>query len=250
MAWLNESRLPFPSQVAIGGVPNFSIMRKFGANPSVTTSSDPEDMWSQGTVYTFLTSAVALYASSSDNSDTNVINVQGLDANWALQTKQVTLTGQTQIVLGGTWIRVFRAWSETDTAGDVYIAEQDGTISGGVPQAVAKIKAKFLIADQQTEMAIYTIPANMKGYLCAWWGSVLGGGATKAADLKLQKRDFEAGFRTQMTVGTTSTGTSYFYRDFCYPMELDEKTDLKINIAEVTATCSLTGGFDILLKPK
>ena len=249
--YLDEtSVLPLGLNVSAGKIDGLSYINKFGHNPVVTTTTDPEDMWTYGGLYTFPSSAATLYVSSSDDTDDGVVNVQGLDANWAMQTKQVTLTGQTQAAIDGTWISVFRAWTSTATSGDVYIAEQDGTISGGVPQAATKIKAQILIADQQTEMAIYTVPAGKQAWICGWWGSILGGGATKAADLDLKQTTFGSSTRTLMSVGITSIGTSYFHYKFCTPQLLDEKTDLYIRIAEVTATCNLAGGFDLVLRDK
>ena len=246
---------PYGSIALVRGlIPGWACYEKFGRNPSIDTTSDPEDIWDQGGVYTFLSSAASLYVSSSDNSDTNVITVEGLDANWVAQTATVTLTGQTQAeITGVTWIRVFRAYSATDTAGDVYIAETD-TLTAGVPDTASKIKAKFEIARQQTEMSIYTVPAGKTGYVYQWSGSILKSSAATSVDLVIMKREFGGSLRDVMPWGLSTTGTSSFAYAWgspeCpQPKVMPAKTDILIRANEVGANgTQVTAGFDIKLR--
>ncbi len=219
---------------------------KFGANPDISTTTDPEDIWDQGGTYTFLSSAQTLYISSSDNSDTVDITVEGLDANWALQTATKALTGQTQTALAGTWLRVFRAYNadSTNLAGDVYVAETDD-LTGGVPDTASKIKAKITSTAQQTLMAIYTIPTGYTGYMLRWYASQAIGQSNYAI-VELQAKASGNVFRTKRRVGLTSGGN--LQEKFPIALGFAAQTDLKIVCREVGANnMDVSGGFDMIL---
>jgi hypothetical protein len=103
-----------------GYVEDFLPVHKFGSNTNLSGSK--ESIWSVGGLYPWSAFATAqtLYFISTDNADINVLEVQGLDANYNLQTKQYTLTGTTAIDSGSdTWIRVFRMFSNQEHAGTV-----------------------------------------------------------------------------------------------------------------------------------
>ena len=225
-------------------------IEKFGANHDVDTATDPEDCWSQGGTYTFLSVATTLYASSSSASDTVSINVQGLDANWDLQTASVTLTGQTQKVIPGTWLRVFRAYNEgaADLIGDVYIAGNAGAaITDGVPDVASLIKAKIDIGDGQTMMAIYTVPNGYTAYMTRWYTTLAISRASYAV-VQMKKRLFGGVFRTTREVGLTGAGNSIYQELLNIAIPYPAKTDLKITILEVGANdMNIDGGFDLLL---
>ena len=224
-------------------------VEKFGANHVVDTATDPEDCWSQGGTYTFLAAAATLYVSSDSAADTaKSINVQGLDANWNLQTKSVTLTGQTQAVIGGTWLRVFRAYNESATtlAGNVYIAETD-TLTTGTPQTASKIKAKIDLGDGQTMMAIYTVPNGYTAYMTRWYTTLAISRASYAV-VQMKKRLSGGVFRTTREVGLTGAGNSIYQESLNIAIPFPAKTDIKITILEVGANdMNIDGGFDLLL---
>jgi hypothetical protein len=223
-------------------------VEKFGANPDIDIASDPEDIWDQGGTYTFLSSSAVLYASSTDGSDTVDINVQGLDANWDMQEKSVTLTGTSQVAIGGSWMRVFRAFNEdsTNLAGDVYIAETDDT-TAGVPDTATKIKAKIVLAKQQTLMAIYTVPNGYTAYMTRWYASQAVHKSSWAI-IELQKRESGGVFRTQRHVGINSGGGSQWNEPLNIAIPFPGKTDIKVVVVEVGADDQdIAAGFDMFI---
>jgi hypothetical protein len=245
-----EYRADFLTAVSRGIIPGASIVHKFGRNPAMDTGV-PEDLWSYGGLYTFSSSAVTLYISSSHNSDTVSINVQGLDANWDIQTVSVTLVGQTKTAIPSvTWRRVFRAYNEsgTDLQGDVYIYEDDTTTTPGVPDTAAKVRAKIDLAHQQTLMAIYTVPAGYSAYMLSFWfdGNRLTGAAVLATDMVVQVRPFGGVFLTKHTTGWHSYG-GHINHTFGVPQRFTEKSDIKIYLAEASGASDVSGGFDLLL---
>lgn len=233
--------------------PRTQGVQKFGLNLDIDTGTDPEDIWSQGGLYTFLDAAAAMFASSSSASDTAVIvKVQGLDANWNLQEKTVTLTGQTAVAIDGTWIRVFRAYVSGTTAavGDVYIAETD-TLTAGVPNTASKIKAKINIAYQQTMMCIYTVPAGFTGWVAAvYFGILAGSAATTKANFSIDVREFGGIFRSQGIFVLNSDAQSSIDHHYQKYLKLSPKSDIKLRCAETDKdNLQVTGLFDLFLEP-
>lgn len=148
-------------EVALGNVAGQSANIKFGRNESVGTSF--ENINDQGGTYTYSSSAVTHYISSSSTSDTDqTIYVEGIDANGDIQSQTVALAGQTKTAISGTWLRVYRAYVQTgsDLVGTVYIYEDD-TVTSGVPQTATKQRAQIKIGNNQTQMAQFSTPNDL-----------------------------------------------------------------------------------------
>ena len=219
---------------------------KFGRNKDV---DGIEDIWSGGGMYVFLDStAVTLYISSTQAADTMEMKIQGLDANFDEQEELISLSGTGQVEIGGTWKRVHRSYNDgpVATAGDIYIAETDATTSG-VPDTASKIKAVVLATDQQTEMAIYTVPAGWTGYLMRWYASQILN-RNSYAIMELSIREFGGVFRTQRVIGLNIEGNSHWDSRPPIAYGYPEKTDIKVRVDEVgAASQDISAGFDLLL---
>jgi len=149
-----------------------------------------EDIWSTGGLYSgWLTAASAVRVKSGGNvNDTSAgtgartITIQGLDQNWAVASETVTLAGASaSAATSTTFIRVFRAYVATT---GTYTGTNTGNIvietTGGV------VMAGILAGYSQTQMAIYTVPAGMTGYVRRISASV---DATKATTVEFWRRD-------------------------------------------------------------
>jgi hypothetical protein len=229
-------------------------IRKFGRNPDFDTGA-AEDVWSHGGLYTYDTGAVQMYLSSSDNSDTQVITVEGLDATWRVVVQSKALTGQTQVALDTELIRVYRAYcgDATPTAGDVYVALTDAA-SGGVP-AAGKVRAKIDIAAQQTLMAITSVPAFLasgndveRAYI-AEVSAVLQGGTPAAAkaDVGLFVREFGGVFlQKDFWTLDTNGGNVGIDRKYLKYIEVDPKADVVLRALTTDKdNIDIAGGFTI-----
>lgn len=74
-------------EVAKGNIPGEHLINKFGANPSITTSTDPEDIWDAGGIYAFYpTTAQPMEAISSVGNDTGVVLSSGTATGGSLTT--------------------------------------------------------------------------------------------------------------------------------------------------------------------
>ena len=101
MSFIQANNLPFGFAVQRGNVPNFSAINKFGYNSAVGTSY--ETIWDGNNAYTYVSSAGTATVTSSDTSSDNdsVVEIQGLDANYNLQTVDATVGGSATIVADG-----------------------------------------------------------------------------------------------------------------------------------------------------
>ena len=227
-------------------VSNVNHVYKFGRNPDMDNNSEPEDVWSFGGLYTFMTSAQSLFISSSSASDTQDIILQGLDNDWNFQSVSVTLSGQTKTPISGTWLRVFRAFNNgsTNTQGTIYIYE-DTTPSGGVP-GDSFIRAGFSTESQQTQMAIYSVAADRTAYLHNFIANIYREGGDSALRFQLLIRPFGGVFREQGQYSVNTQGTSTFDYTFPYPLKINPKSDILFRCLEVeNNNTALSINFDL-----
>jgi len=179
--------LPFELRVALGMEEGMDIVDKFGSNPDIDTTTTPEYLWSLGGDYAWGNdSGEALYISSSNNADNQIIEISVLtidsEGNWNPETFEVTLEGQTKKAVvtpsGNPVVRCFRLENKSDfgnsTQGTVYAYYND-TVIAGVPQTHNKILAVIVNGSNQTKQLMYTIPSGYWGFL--WRGEA---GVTKA----------------------------------------------------------------------
>lgn len=225
----------------------FSI-NKFGWTPDCDTGS-VQPVWDGGLVpktYTYMTSPSTLYLSSSDSGDNQLYEIIGLDANYDRQTKTVIANGKNFVAVNGTWIRIFRIKNRgiTNSVGDIYISDDntDGNVDG-MPDTTSSIKAKITAGNNQTLMAIYTIPNNFTGYLKCWY---INGGEGKDIDGTLWIRPQGEVF---LLKDKQPTFQSFLFRKFDPPRKVLEKSDIYVGAKMVNVSNKeISAGFDLTLE--
>lgn len=241
------------SQGSVTGVAN---VNKFGNAPDFDTTDGEVDIWDGADdgnesimTYTFSTTADIDRLSSSDAGDTQDIEVQGLDANYDLVLQTITLTGQTPVALTTPLIRVFRLKNvgATDIVGRVFCFV-NGATTGGVPNTVTDIRAIIDNGNNQTEMAIYTVPAGKTGYIREIYASTAGGSRPTNYVVKMKIRPFGQVF--QLKHRRSINDDKDLEKKFDTPEKATEKADIVIT-AETTENSingsSMSAGFDIVL---
>jgi hypothetical protein len=218
-----------------------SNIHKFGSNPELShTKTDEETIWDGEGLYIFPNdNGEPLQIKSSDNTDTQDIVVVGLDENFQEQSVTVTLTGTTSTNLDGSWSRVFRAYNNgsSDLAGDVIIHED---------QNASKVYAKILASNNQTLMAIYTIPANYTGYLLKHHCSAQNTDNSSSINfiIHIKTREYGKVFRTKSIVSCSTNQSET--ETLPFPIKLEPKTDIIFNkISANSGGGSLNADFDI-----
>lgn len=244
--------------ISKGVVTDTTFIHKFGNAPDFDTTDGAVTVWDGANDaginlmdYIYSSTADIDSISSSNNGDTQNIEIQGLDSNYALVTQTVALTGQTRKALTTSLIRVFRMKNvdATNIAGTMY-CYVNTALTAGVPTDNTKVRAVISNGNNQTLMAVYTIPAGKTGYMRDWYASV--GGASKSSQyiIDVYARPFGQVFQLKHRSSISDVGTSYIQHNYNEPEVFSEKTDLEIH-ATATAIgvtgASVSAGFDIVL---
>ena len=217
-------------QIARGLIRGASHINKFGYNSSVGATF--ETVWDGSNLYTYIgTAGTALVTSSNTSADNNgTVEIQGLDANYNVQTVTATIGGS---ATQETFIRVFRVKMLTANTGTSNV----GTITVTVD---SKSAAVISPAKGQTLMAVYTIPAGKKGYLVKLQGNLE---KAKESEFQLMARPFGGSFNIKGKFGSSGDVVNY---DYPVPLEFDEKTDIEVQV-RAGATTAAGALFDIIL---
>lgn len=248
------SRMQNPSfldLVTLNLVPGYSFINKFGANPLITTATDPEDVWECGGEYTFDANGTAPIVSliSSNSGDKQEISIEGLDINGNYTHQHKFLNGTTRVALTTPLWRVFRAENDgtTDLAGDVFIYTGTGTVS----TCTSAVRATISDGNNQTLMTIYTIPRGKVGFLFSGEAGIV------SKTLPSSNQDYAIGsyrartygmvFKIKKQVGLSITGTSIFQDANVFHGVIPALTDLKMHVSLVTNDIQVWGTFGILI---
>ena len=244
-----------PLDVSTGKVLGASAVDKFGANLAIEVGV-AADVWEYGGAYTFdaYGTTKGLYISSSSDNDTGEIVVQGLDINGELVTQTLTLNGQTNVELPISLWRTNRMYNNGNTGEDfegVIYCHGDATPTAGVPDS-ADVRAVITANNNQTLMAIYTIPRGYVGFLFRGeLGVHLEGNSGALAEFAVvhyESARFEKVFRVKKTITMMIGGGSALYQDpRSFPDVIPALTDVRLRVISVTQDMGIWGAFDILL---
>lgn len=235
--------------ISSGALQGYSVIHKFGRNPSV--GGAPETIWMYGGKYVYLTSPSTIYAHSTDTEDSatgtgaRTITVQGLDANYNLI--EETITSRSGIASTNLFLRVFRAF--VATAGTTTTNEGNVLIStaangGGVVLAdIGLIGTGTTFGLGQTQLALYTIPAGKTGYLTSWNIGVGSYNDQVTSTLKTRKFGSDAPFRSTDIMDIPG---GLHTKNYSIPIKLTEKTDVEV-IAIASTGTQVSSAFEIIL---
>jgi len=246
--------------IAKGDVTGETFKHKFGNAPDFDTSDLELTVWDgaedatawEKMVYTYSSTADIDSISSSNASDVHDVVVEGLDTNWAVTSETITLSGQARVPLANNYIRVFRAYNDNSVllAGHVFVYV-NGAITTGIPNNAADIRAIIHPEHQQTEMAVYTIPAGKTGYMRDWYMATSGGNKSSNYVFKLKSREFGKVFRTKHTSAMDALAPIPYQHKYEEPEVFPEKTDIEMTVKSIANPASLensvSAGFDIVL---
>ena len=239
-------------RVAEGEFSDYTYINKFGENPLITTTTDPEDMWERGGLYTFSVDADITQVASTDNGDTQNLIIYGLDENWLESTQVATLTGQTPVSLTTPLIRINRMINigSTDMAGTVAMATSAASFASGVPSPDSAVRAQINNGNNQSLMAIHTIPADKTCYFWGGFVNITSGNFPTPGILvvTLRIRAFGGTFLLSNKVILGGGGDTTWQRTFPFPGVIPSKADILIRIESVTDDVGISGGFTCLLK--
>ena len=240
---------PFELQVSRGQVAYHETQYKFGFNADIDDSL--ETIWSEGGLYSYLTSATVLKISSASTDDASAgtgartITISGLDGDYDEISETVTLNGQTAVNTTNSYLRVFRmvvdtAGSGGQNAGKIYAGT--GTVTSGVPTNKYGV---IDVGDNQTLMALWTVPKGYTAYLHQLDISLNTEVANKFGTAHFVARP-EGGV---FNVKDKFVLSQYIVnQNFVYPLKYEEKTDLEVRAiaSSSNANLAVSAGLDII----
>lgn len=240
---------PFELQIARGQVAYHTPQYKFGFNPDIDDTE--ETVWAQGGLYSYLSSASILKVSSSSTADTSAgtgartVQLYGLDADYNEINEIVTLNGQTAVNTTNSFLRINRmvirsAGTGEKNAGVVYAGT--GTVTAGVP---ANKYATIAVGDNQTLMALWTVPAGHAAYLLQKDVTVATTQNNKYATVRLVARPDGEVFQTR---DKHVLDNNVLHQKYDVPLKFEEKTDIEVRCVgdSAGADISISAGLDIV----
>jgi len=226
---------PYFLQVSRGLVTGHKRIFKFGYNGEIQNVE--ETIWDVGGLYAYPSSAVTMTATSSAGaSDEDVeVTIQGLDTNYAELSETVTLNASGTATTTGSFLRVYRAFvsSSSASSGNISITNSSTTY------------AYISIADQQTLMAIWTVPAGYTAYLFQIDTTAFTIQNNKVATIRMLTREVNSVFRTQNKFDLFAGS---YHQDIICPQPLPEKTDIEFRAIADSSNADLrvSSTFDII----
>lgn len=235
--------IPFYLAVQQGKVPGYSMVNKFGYNPSIGNISF-ETIWETGNNYPWQSSAVTVDVVSNNANDTSAgtgartLKIQGLDGSYNLAEETVNMNGTTTVTTTQTFLRVFRMSVETAGTSGNNVGDITVTYTGG-----SDVAATITAGNGQTLMAIYTIPANYTGYLLS---INISSGKDQEMDFKFIQRINEGSngaFQTKQFLNIRGGQTTVIFNAINV---IPQKSDIYVS-GKGSSTSSASASFDLLL---
>ena len=173
---------------------------------------------------------------------TSVLYMVGLNLFFLEQTEFVLTDGLNDVVTAKSYVRLYRGRVFASDA-----ANAVGTITATtIGEAVETISLQVIDGNNQTLMAIYTIPGNLMGLVTRWWGSMSKKqSATSVVKLRVGQLD-HIGYIEQVRA-IRSTGSSEFDYKFDVATLLPGGADIWMEADADAATVGVSGGFDVVL---
>ncbi len=240
---------PFYLQVARNQISFHKSNFKFGFNSDVDDSL--ETVWAQGGLYSYLASASVLKVSSSSTADTSAgtgartVEISGLDTNYDEISETVTLNGQTAVNTTNEFLRINRmvvrsAGSGGQNAGVIYAGT--GTVTTGVP---ANKYATIAIGDNQTVMALWTVPRGYTAYLLQTDITVATTQNNKYCTVHLVSRPNGEVFQIK---DKFVKAESSVHQAYTIPLKFEEKTDIEVRAIgdSAGADIAISAGLDFI----
>jgi len=226
---------PYFLQVSRGLIDGHKRVFKFGYNGLIQNVE--ETIWDVGGLYAYPSSAVTMTATSSSGAtDEDVeVTIQGVDTNYAELSETVTLNASGTATTTGSFLRVYRAFvsGSTASAGNITIA------NGGTTYAYVSA------SDQQTLMALWTVPAGYTAYLFQIDTTAFTVQNNKVATIRMLTREVNGVFRTQNKFDLFEGS---YHQDITCPQPIPEKTDIEFRAIADSSNADLrvAATFDII----
>ncbi len=234
-------------EIARGNVNGMSSVNKFGGYSDVASDTE-EDIWDGGGDYAFPTTAIISHLSQTADQAAmrgGIIEIQGLDEDWELvvQTKALNASNTTTPVeIDTPLIRVFRmkVLENIVSASEIRLHNAAETVDYAI----------IGIGNNQTLMAIYTVPAGKTAYLTQYYTTpiALSGKEPLSVQAKLWIADRKNNYEFQLKHARGISKGAYAPAHLFMPyLKVNEKSDIKITAIPNNEGAAIAAGFDLIL---
>jgi hypothetical protein len=238
MTYITNKR--YWTEVAAGEIPDAAPVNQFGINTDVDKDIE-EDVWDKGGIWVKPTGAQVHDLVSTDAGDNQTIHVYGLDSSGDEHDELVVLNGTTTVSTVTDYITIFEMVNEgpTDVAGTVTAtAQTDGTVT-----------AQITGANNQTLMAVYTVPSGKIGLVSNYYASVQNiAGPHGSVGIKVLVRPLGQVWQLKHFMSISSTATNYSRHEFNPELSLASGSDIKISAIASASDLEVSAGFDMVLR--
>jgi hypothetical protein len=236
--------------IAKGEIAGHTHVNKFGRATAITTTNTWE-VWDGNAAYSYPgTALITKIKQATDQvaTDANAtIEVQGLDASWDLVTQTADLDGTdttTEVTLTTPLIRVFRM----KVLENIVLADDVSAVATGGGTTYATITA----GNNQTLMAIYTVPNGKTAYVTNYYATANpGGGAPTTFNVSLWAQDNANTYKPQLKhiQGVSADADAYgrMQHHFQPYYKFTQKTDIIVKGNPTGASVDVSAGFDLIL---
>ena len=255
--------MSFAESIATGlydkRIGNAFTVHKFGNAASIDSGDPPCTIWDgccealsipKIANYTYSSSANITDISSSSPADTQPIEVQGLDANWNLTLQTIVLQGTATVTLETPLIRVFRMINRgsVNGDGDVFLTTTGAARTDGKPTVGSTVRAIIKMGDNQTQMALFTVPEGYTMFIDHAWSSLSRTNSGSSVRMQIFRREFGGVFRVVHTMSLVSEGSNSDHRPYTTPIPFKSREDIiyKVTYAN-TNNMGCSAGFHAYL---
>jgi hypothetical protein len=158
-----------------------------------------------------------------------VIQVQGLNANYVMQKEFIVLNNATDVPTASTYLRMFRAI--------VLLSGSAGWNVANITLTGAALIAQITAQENQTLMAVWTVPAGHTFYMTDYYAAT---SSAKVTEVHLYARPFGGVFNIKSIIVLNQGKSERIYR---LPNKFDEKTDITIKAKAASGGGSVSAGF-------
>jgi hypothetical protein len=237
---------PYPWAVSMGKIKDHHNVNKFGFCAAVG-ATPAETIWTLGGRYVYETAASKVNVKSGSVEDdiltagaiagtgAHTIQIYGLDARYEEQNELITLNGQVDVVSTLSYLRLNRM-----------VVRSAGTGGGNAGAITAKdtsntrTMAQVATGDNQTLMALWTIPGEHEGHISNFWA---GSATAKTSVIDLVIRPLGEVFQVKRRVVLNA---SHEVVRFDFTEEVPTKADIEVIGVTTGGGGAISAGFDLL----
>ena len=240
------SEWPFELRVACNRVNGVYGESKYGFNPNIINAT--EDVWDQGGVLSYLSSAETMDIVSGDPADkgtptagtgARTITIYGVGNNYNVLQETVIMNGTTPVTTTSAFLRINRMHVETSGTNQTNVGNITATAS-----TAGTVQASIGAGIGSTTKSQYTVPAGYFGFISAWSVGTLNNDQVQA---DLMTRSFEGSWVVRNRINFVE---SAFQQNFTTFLRVSPQSDIRVQAIRVAGsgnvTVSTTYEFDLV----